>query len=157
MIHTVWIIDTYLGFQIDAGAQPIKMRGTLALRMRSNSSSKQQFETLFNESHFWNQFQNVDWLLIGENSSEEMTMEKDCMVLKGKHIKAEMRVTFRLDILKLQRRIAIRYFIYFQALKKLSEPRSRDQMTTAWVPTGILNLVILERKLTNQLVKRWNR
>lgn len=52
--------------------------------------------------------QNVDWLLIGENSSEEMTMERDCMVLKDKHIKAEMRVTFRLDILKLQRRIAIR-------------------------------------------------
>ena len=112
------IIDAYPGFQIDAGSQPIKMRGTVALRMRANSSSKQQLETLFNESHSSNQFQNVDWLLIGENSSEEMTMEKDCMVLKGKHIKAEMRVTFRLDILKLQRRIAIRYFSIFKLSKK---------------------------------------
>ena len=33
---------------------------------------------------------------------------KDSLVLKDKHIRAEMRVTFRLDILKLQRRIAIR-------------------------------------------------
>ena len=46
---------------------------------------------------------------MGENSGEELSMEQDCIVLKDKHIKAELRVTFRLDILKLQRRIAIRY------------------------------------------------
>ena len=44
------------------------------------------------------------------DSGEELAMEEDCMVLKEKHIKCELRVTFRVDILRLQRRVAIRYY-----------------------------------------------
>ena len=51
---------------------------------------------------------NVDWMLVGEKRETPMIMSENCLILKDKHIRAEVRVTFRLDIVHLNRRIAIR-------------------------------------------------
>ena len=51
---------------------------------------------------------NVDWMLVGEKRETPMIMSENCLVLKDKHIRAEVRVTFRLDIVHINRRIAIR-------------------------------------------------
>lgn len=110
----------------------------------------------------YNQVDNqmVDWLLIGENSADELTMEQDSLVLKDKHIRAEMRVTFRLDILKLQRRIAIRAKTHKPIgetirpiIKKYTPELSMDQIIIR--AEGSANLINLDEPvltLSNQRI-----
>jgi len=50
----------------------------------------------------------IEWNLVGEYLEKPLIMTENCLVLKDKHIRAEVRVTFRLDLVHMSRRIAIR-------------------------------------------------
>ena len=78
----------------------------IAVRLHSHMTVHELLEDI--AKRFDIGMSNVDWLLVGENRERPLVMEENCGMLRDKHIRAEIRVTFRLDITMLSRRIAIR-------------------------------------------------
>merc|ERR1711990_18430 len=55
----------------------------------------------------------IDWLLLNEGLNQgSLSLENDSTCLSGRHIRGELRVTFRLDIVHIKRSIGIRSKIY---------------------------------------------
>ena len=51
----------------------------------------------------------VDWMLIGESRENRLLMDQNSMELENCHLRAELRCSFKLDLIDLKKRIAIRY------------------------------------------------
>jgi hypothetical protein len=82
----------------------------IVVRLQSTSTVLELLSDL--SKRFQIEMSNVDWLLVGTNQEKPMNMDENCFVLKNKHIRAELRVTFRLDLQHMGRRIAIRAKIH---------------------------------------------
>jgi len=80
----------------------------------------------------------IDWLLLNEGSNtDSLSLDADSMCLSGRHIRGELRVTFRLDIVHIKRSIGIRSKIHKPVSEVLQPIMAR------YIPERTLSQVVV--------------
>ncbi|CAG5087186.1 Oidioi.mRNA.OKI2018_I69.PAR.g11476.t2.cds [Oikopleura dioica] len=80
----------------------------------------------------------IDWLLLNEGSNtDSLSLDADSMCLSGRHIRGELRVTFRLDIVHIKRSIGIRSKIHKPVSEVLQPIMAR------YIPDRTLSQVVV--------------